>query len=49
MKFYLKGGECTLNRNLEKIVEFLHAKGQVVVFTNGNLFLNNRKYCYNVM
>lgn len=34
-EFYLTGGECFTSKNIEEIIELLHKKGMVTVFTNG--------------
>lgn len=39
-KFFLTGGECTLSPNFSEVSEYLSARGEVIVFTNG-LTVNN--------
>ncbi len=36
-KFFITGGECTLNEDIIHIVEYLSSKGEVYIFTNGYL------------
>ena len=40
-KFYLTGGECTKNKEIAQIVEYLSVIGEVNIFTNGYLLNTN--------
>ncbi len=43
-EFFLTGGECTLNNDFNKLIDYLALKGKVIIFTNGlNFYKKNNK------